>query len=65
MLTVLVQLCCQPLDTIKVRMQLSKSGMVPGVRLFHPFRRGFAHNTVHSIDKATLLYRNRRTDCAT
>lgn len=26
-----VQLCCQPLDTIKVRMQLSKSGSAPGV----------------------------------
>ena len=26
------QLCCQPLDTIKVRMQLSKSGRAPGVR---------------------------------
>ena len=25
------QLCCQPLDTIKVRMQLSKSGTAPGV----------------------------------
>lgn len=28
-----VQLTCQPLDTIKVRMQLSKSGRAPGVRL--------------------------------
>lgn len=26
------QLCCQPLDTIKVRMQLSRSGRAPGVR---------------------------------
>lgn len=26
-----LQLCCQPLDTIKVRMQLSKSGRAPGV----------------------------------
>ncbi|KAH7907345.1 mitochondrial carrier domain-containing protein [Hygrophoropsis aurantiaca] len=25
-------LCCQPLDTIKVRMQLSKSGMAPGTK---------------------------------
>ncbi|KZP13728.1 mitochondrial carrier [Athelia psychrophila] len=25
-------LCCQPLDTIKVRMQLSKSGMTPGTK---------------------------------
>ena len=28
-------MCCQPLDTIKVRMQLSKSGAVPGVSLSH------------------------------
>lgn len=27
------QLCCQPLDTIKVRMQLSRSGRLPGVRI--------------------------------
>jgi|SRR3984957_9382523 len=29
------QLTCQPLDTIKVRMQLSKSGRLPGVSPFH------------------------------
>ena len=28
-----LQLCCQPLDTIKVRMQLSRSGRTPGVRV--------------------------------
>ena len=28
-----LQLACQPLDTIKVRMQLSKSGLAPGVSL--------------------------------
>ena len=27
----LFQIACQPLDTIKVRMQLSKSGRAPGV----------------------------------
>ena len=31
--TLYFQLCCQPLDTIKVRMQLSRSGRLPGVRI--------------------------------
>ena len=29
------QLCCQPLDTIKVRMQLSRSGRAPGACILH------------------------------
>lgn len=33
--SILLQLVCQPLDTIKVRMQLSKSGRAPGVSRDH------------------------------
>lgn len=41
-----LQLTCQPLDTIKVRMQLSRSGSMPGVRPVIPHF--LAHATYHA-----------------
>jgi len=43
-------LCCQPLDTIKVRMQLSKSGIRPGTT-----RRGFIATGVQIVSRETPL----------
>ncbi|KIL00892.1 hypothetical protein PAXRUDRAFT_821233 [Paxillus rubicundulus Ve08.2h10] len=43
-------LCCQPLDTIKVRMQLSKSGMAPGTK-----PRGFIDTGLMIIRRETPL----------
>jgi len=43
-------LCCQPLDTIKVRMQLSKSGMTPGTR-----PRGFFATGAFIVKRETPL----------
>lgn len=43
-------LTCQPLDTIKVRMQLSKSGRAPGTK-----SRGFFATGVHIVKRETPL----------
>ncbi|KAF8589469.1 mitochondrial carrier [Ramaria rubella] len=43
-------LCCQPLDTIKVRMQLSKSGSAPGTKA-----RGFIATGVSIVQRETPL----------
>lgn len=43
-------LCCQPLDTIKVRMQLSKSGLAPGTK-----PRGFLATGVYIARRETPL----------
>jgi len=43
-------LCCQPLDTIKVRMQLSKSGMTPGTKA-----RGFFATGAFIVKRETPL----------
>ncbi|KAH7925295.1 mitochondrial carrier [Leucogyrophana mollusca] len=43
-------LCCQPLDTIKVRMQLSKSGMAPGTK-----PRGFIATGILIVKRETPL----------
>ncbi|TDL23103.1 mitochondrial carrier [Rickenella mellea] len=43
-------LCCQPLDTIKVRMQLSKSGMTPGTK-----PRGFIATGAQIVQRETPL----------
>lgn len=43
-------LCCQPLDTIKVRMQLSKSGTAPGTK-----PRGFVATGVMIVRRETPL----------
>jgi len=43
-------LCCQPLDTIKVRMQLSKSGRLPGTKA-----RGFLATGVMIVRRETPL----------
>ncbi|KIJ15554.1 hypothetical protein PAXINDRAFT_114742 [Paxillus involutus ATCC 200175] len=43
-------LCCQPLDTIKVRMQLSKSGMAPGTK-----PRGFIDTGLMIVRRETPL----------
>lgn len=40
------KLACQPLDTIKVRMQLSRSGRVPGVCCIHIVK---SHSYTQSI----------------
>lgn len=44
------KLCCQPLDTIKVRMQLSKSGMTPGTK-----PRGFFATGAFIVKRETPL----------
>ncbi|KAJ1306070.1 hypothetical protein OPQ81_010782 [Rhizoctonia solani] len=43
-------LCCQPLDTIKVRMQLSRSGRMPGTK-----PRGFLATGVQIVRRETPL----------
>lgn len=43
-------LCCQPLDTIKVRMQLSRSGRAPGTKA-----RGFIATGAHIVQRETAL----------
>ncbi|CAE6350522.1 unnamed protein product [Rhizoctonia solani] len=43
-------LCCQPLDTIKVRMQLSRSGRIPGTK-----PRGFIATGVQIVRRETPL----------
>ncbi|KAM6504023.1 Mitochondrial carrier domain containing protein [Amanita muscaria] len=43
-------LACQPLDTIKVRMQLSRSGRTPGTK-----SRGFIATGVHIVKRETPL----------
>ncbi|THH08937.1 hypothetical protein EW146_g8833 [Bondarzewia mesenterica] len=43
-------LCCQPLDTIKVRMQLSRSGRLPGTK-----PRGFIATGVNIVQRETAL----------
>lgn len=43
-------ICCQPLDTIKVRMQLSKSGMAPGTK-----PRGFVATGLMIVRRETPL----------
>jgi len=43
-------LCCQPLDTIKVRMQLSRSGRIPGTK-----PRGFIATGVSIVQRETPL----------
>ncbi|KAJ3480826.1 hypothetical protein NLI96_g8074 [Meripilus lineatus] len=43
-------LCCQPLDTIKVRMQLSRSGRAPGTK-----SRGFIATGVMIVQRETPL----------
>ncbi|TFK50858.1 mitochondrial carrier [Heliocybe sulcata] len=43
-------LCCQPLDTIKVRMQLSRSGRAPGTKA-----RGFVATGAYIVKRETPL----------
>jgi hypothetical protein len=58
------QLVCQPLDTIKVRMQLSKSGRVPGVSV--GFDRGGCRWMTDDLplDETSRVFSDGRVDRA-
>lgn len=63
LLTREIQLCCQPLDTIKVRMQLSRSGSTPGVcRL--KMQLAVTCSFLRHTDQASRVLCDRRDDRA-